>query len=149
MTTIELKDGRLLDIKDDGGDGEVLLFHHGTPGSVTQPPQILEAARRAGLRMVTYSRAGYGASSRHAGRSVADVVIDMEQVLQHLGAERCVTAGWSGGGPHSLATAALLPARTAGALVIAGIAPFEADGPGLPGRHGRGQRRGVRRGAGE
>jgi hypothetical protein len=35
MTTIELTDGRLLDVEDAGGDGHVLLFHHGTPGSVT------------------------------------------------------------------------------------------------------------------
>ena len=36
--------------------------------------------------------------------------------------------GWSGGGPHALATAALLPERTAGALVIAGVAPYDAGG---------------------
>jgi len=128
MTTIELQEGRLLDIQDAGGDGEVLLFHHGTPGSVTQLPQLLEAAGRAGLRMVTYSRAGYGASSRSPGRSVADVVPDIVQVLDHLGARRCVTAGWSGGGPHALAMAALLPDRTAGALTIAGVAPFGVEG---------------------
>ena len=128
MTTIELKDGRALDLQDTGGDGKVLLFHHGTPGSVTQLPPIVRAAGRAGLRMVTYSRAGYGASSRRAGRSVADVVSDIEEVLDHLGVERCVTAGWSGGGPHALAMAALLPERTTACLVIAGVAPYEADG---------------------
>jgi pimeloyl-ACP methyl ester carboxylesterase len=128
MTTIELTDGRLLDVEDAGGDGHVLLFHHGTPGSVTPLPHMAEAAGRCGLRMVTYSRAGYGDSTRRPGRSVADVVTDMTQVLDHVGADRCVTAGWSGGGPHALATAALLPERTAGALVIAGVAPYDADG---------------------
>jgi pimeloyl-ACP methyl ester carboxylesterase len=128
MTTIELTDGRLLDVEDAGGDGHVLLFHHGTPGSVTPLPQMSEAAGRCGLRMVTYSRAGYGDSTRRPGRSVVDVVTDMTQVLDHVGADRCVTAGWSGGGPHALATAALLPERTAGALVIAGVAPYDVDG---------------------
>ena len=128
MTIIELKDGRALDLQDTGGDGKVLLFHHGTPGSVTQLPPIVRAAGRTGFRMVTYSRAGYGASSRRAGRSVADVVSDMEEVLDHLGVERCVTAGWSGGGPHALAKAALLPERTTACLTIAGVAPYEADG---------------------
>jgi pimeloyl-ACP methyl ester carboxylesterase len=128
MTIITLTDGRLLDVREAGGAGQVLLFHHGTPGSVTRIPQIVEAAGRAGLRLVTYSRAGYGASSRLPGRSVADVVTDMEQVLDHVGADRCVTAGWSGGGPHALATAALLPERTVGALVIAGVAPYDAIG---------------------
>ena len=124
MTTIELEDGRRLDLHDTAGDGEVLLFHHGTPGSVTPLPMMVEAAGRCGLRMVTYSRPGYGASSRQQGRSVADVVADMEQVLDHLGVDRCVTAGWSGGGPHALAMAALLPERTAGALLIASVAPY-------------------------
>jgi pimeloyl-ACP methyl ester carboxylesterase len=128
MTAITLTDGRLLDLQDAGGDGDVLLFHHGTPGSVTPMPQMVEAAGRCGLRMVTYSRAGYGASSRHPGRSVADVVTDMDQVLDHVGADRCVTAGWSGGGPHALAMAALRPERTAGALMIASVAPYGADG---------------------
>ena len=78
--------------------------------------------------MVTYSRAGYGDSTRRTGRFVADVVTDVTQVLDHVGVDRCVTAGWSGGGPHALATAALLPDRTVGALVIAGVAPYDADG---------------------
>ena len=128
MTTIELTDGRVLDVHDAGGDGDVLLFHHGTPGSLTQLPMMVEAAGRCGLRMVTYSRPGYGASTRQAGRSVADVVADVEQVLDHLGVERCVTAGWSGGGPHALAMAALVPERTGGALVIASVAPYDVDG---------------------
>ena len=128
MTAITLTDGRVLDVHDAGGDGDVLVFHHGTPGSVTRLPMMGEAAGRCGLRMVTYSRPGYGASSRHEGRSVADVVADVEQVLDHLGVERCVTAGWSGGGPHALAMAALLPERTAGTLMIASVAPYGVDG---------------------
>jgi pimeloyl-ACP methyl ester carboxylesterase len=128
MTTIDLADGRALDINDPGGDGAVLLFHHGTPGSLVPFALMGVEAKRAGLRLVTYSRAGYGASSRRPGRSVADVVPDMEQVLDHLGVERCVTAGLSGGGPHALAMAALLPQRVSGALVIAGVAPWEAEG---------------------
>ncbi len=135
MTTIELEDGRRLDIQDAGGDGEVLLFHHGTPGSVTQMPHMLDAAARAGLRMVTYSRAGYGASSRHAGRSIADVVTDMEQVLDHLGADRCVTAGWSGGGPHALATAACFRADH-GCPGDCRCGALRGRGPGLPGGDG-------------
>ncbi|HEY5420324.1 MAG TPA: alpha/beta hydrolase, partial [Marmoricola sp.] len=67
-------------------------------------------------------------SSRKAGRSVADVAADMEALLDALGAERCVTVGWSGGGPHALAMGALLPERTAGVVSIAGIAPYGARG---------------------
>jgi pimeloyl-ACP methyl ester carboxylesterase len=128
MTSITLPDGRSLDIVDAGGDGPVLLLHHGTPGSGRPVRAMQRAAENAGLRLVTYSRAGYGGSSRKAGRSVADVAADMEALLDALGAERCVTVGWSGGGPHALAMGALLPERTAGVVSIAGIAPYGARG---------------------
>jgi pimeloyl-ACP methyl ester carboxylesterase len=128
MTSITLPDGRSLDIVDAGGDGPVLLLHHGTPGSGRPVRAMQRAAENAGLRLVTYSRAGYGGSSRKAGRSVADVAADMEALLDALGAERCVTVGWSGGGPHALAMGALLAERTAGVVSIAGVAPYGARG---------------------
>jgi pimeloyl-ACP methyl ester carboxylesterase len=55
------------------------------------------------------------------------VVADTMAVLQAIGARRCVVAGWSGGGPHALACAARLPSVGA-VLVIAGVAPYGADG---------------------
>lgn len=76
---------------------------------------------------MTTSRPGYGHSTRQPGRSVVDVVADTDAVLAALGAERCLTMGWSGGGPHSLACGARLGAAAA-VLVVAGVAPFEADG---------------------
>jgi pimeloyl-ACP methyl ester carboxylesterase len=54
---------------------------------------------------------------------VVDVVADVAAVLESVGADRCVVAGWSGGGPHALACAARLDA-TAAVLLIAGVAPF-------------------------
>src|SRR4051794_14337704 len=36
--------------------------------------------------------------------------------------------GWSGGGPHAMACGALLPERVRGVTVIAGVAPYGADG---------------------
>jgi pimeloyl-ACP methyl ester carboxylesterase len=56
-----------------------------------------------------------------------DVVADTDAVLAALGAQRCLTMGWSGGGPHALACGARLGAAAA-VLVVAGIAPYEADG---------------------
>ena len=49
-------------------------------------------------------------------------------MLDHLDADRCLVAAWSGGGPHALACGALLPDRVVGVLSIASVAPFAADG---------------------
>jgi pimeloyl-ACP methyl ester carboxylesterase len=129
MTQIPLADGRRLDIETSGpADGVPLIFHHGTPGAVTPFRALQRAATERGLRLVTYSRAGYGGSSRNPGRRVVDVVDDVAAILDHLGAPRCVTAGRSGGGPHALATGARLADRVAGVLCIAGVAPYRVDG---------------------
>jgi pimeloyl-ACP methyl ester carboxylesterase len=126
---IELPDGRLLEIEVSGpADGTPLLFHHGTPGSARPFGQIERAVHARGLRLVTYSRPGYGSSIRAPGRDVVDVVPGMAALLDHLGAAQCLVAGWSGGGPRALATAAGLPDQVRGVLVIAGIAPFDAEG---------------------
>lgn len=125
MATITLPDGRLIDIEITGpADGLPLIFHHGTPGSLVQHRAIQRAVHERGLRLVTFSRAGYGNSTRQPGRSVVAAASDTAALLDHLGVDRCVVAGWSGGGPHALASAAKLPARVAGVLVIAGAAPF-------------------------
>ena len=81
------------------------------------------AAHERDLRFVTSSRPGYGSSTRQPGRSVVAVVADTAAVLASIGAERCLVAGWSGGGPHALACAARLEAAAA-VLVIAGVAPY-------------------------
>jgi pimeloyl-ACP methyl ester carboxylesterase len=126
---IPTPDGRSLDLYLAGPpDGEVLLFHTGTPSApVLYAPTVREMAAR-GLRYVAFSRAGYGSSTRRPGRSVADVVDDVVTVLDHVKAERAVTIGWSGGGPHALAAAALLPDRIRAAATLGGIATYPADG---------------------
>ncbi len=129
VTIVNLPDGRDLDLEVSGPeDGIPLVFHHGTPGSVRQFRAIQRAAHDRGLRLVTFSRPGYGASTRQPGRRVVDAVADVAAVLTHLGAPRCLVAGWSGGGPHALATGSRLPEQVAGILCIAGVAPYDAEG---------------------
>jgi pimeloyl-ACP methyl ester carboxylesterase len=123
--TVTLRDGRELAVAVSGPPGGVpLLYHHGTPGCLLQPALSREECARRGLRYLTYSRAGAQGSSRNPGRTVADVATDMEDVLDALDVERCLVAGKSGGGPHALATAALLPDRVAAVISIAGCRPY-------------------------
>ncbi len=121
---VRLADGRVVDCRVSGPvDGLPLVFHHGTPGAGTAMRVLERAAHARGLRVVTTSRPGYGTSSRDRGRSVVSAVTDVAAVLESMGANSCVVAGWSGGGPHALACAARLDAAAA-VLVIAGIAPY-------------------------
>jgi pimeloyl-ACP methyl ester carboxylesterase len=125
---VRLPDGRRLDMRVSGpADGVPLVFHHGTPGAATPVRALERAAHERGLRLVTTSRPGYGDSSRQPGRVVVDVVADTAAVLAAIGTERCLIAGWSGGGPHALACGARLGAAAA-VLVIAGVAPYGAEG---------------------
>ena len=122
---LPLADGRSLDVEVVGPErGTVCVYHHGTPGSVMSLGFMAGAASARDLRLVTYNRAGYGGSTRQPGRVVGDIAGDIAQVLDHVGADRCVTFGWSGGGPHALACAALLPDRVAAVASVAGVKPF-------------------------
>jgi pimeloyl-ACP methyl ester carboxylesterase len=118
---VMLPAGRRIDVRVSGPEGGFpLVFHHGTPGAATPMRALERAAHKQGLRLVAASRPGYGRSSRHEGRRVVDVVSDTKAVLHALRADRCVVAGWSGGGAHALACAARLPGVSA-TLVIAGV----------------------------
>ncbi len=123
-------DGRTLEVLTGGDpDGFPLLYHSGTPSAAVRDPEIDGAAASQGLRLVTYSRPGYGASSpRSQPGLVADDVQDSSVVLHHLGIEEFVTLGWSGGGPRALGCAALLSAGCRAAATLAGVAPYDADG---------------------
>jgi pimeloyl-ACP methyl ester carboxylesterase len=119
----------MLDVETSGaGKGPTVLSHLGTPSAGIVYPPLAELGAQRGLRHVAYSRPGYGRSERRAGRTVADCVEDVDAVTEALGIDRFYTVGWSGGGPHALACAALLPERTIACATIAGVAPFRAQG---------------------
>lgn len=135
FTEVATGDGRVLEVLTGGDpDGLPWLFHSGSPSAAVAHAPIDAAARRNGLRMVTYSRPGYGASTPRplpADRrpQMADDVPDMVAVLDALGVDEFVTLGWSGGCPRALAAAALLPDRCLAAATLGGVAPH--DGAGL------------------
>jgi pimeloyl-ACP methyl ester carboxylesterase len=127
--TIDLADGRRLEGWEAGEpSASGLLFHFGTPSAGVAYAPLVEETLARGLRFVTYSRPGYAGSTRLAGRSVADCASDVVALLDGRGLERVHVVGWSGGGPHALACAALLPERVASAATLAGVAPWGADG---------------------
>jgi pimeloyl-ACP methyl ester carboxylesterase len=123
---LTLADGRLLQVSDsdDGDGGPTVLWHQGSPHTAALLPPLVEAARRRGIRLVTYARPSYGTSSPNRGRDVASAADDARQIMDALGIERFATMGYSGGGPHALACAALLPDRVTSVVTLAGVGPF-------------------------
>lgn len=127
--SLDVGGGRSLDVRVVGPeDGVVLISHHGTPSSGRPFAPFAEAAAERGLRLVAYSRPGYAGSTRMPGRSVADCAADTAVIADHLRADRFYTIGQSGGGPHTLACAALLPDRVISCATTAGVGPWNAAG---------------------
>jgi pimeloyl-ACP methyl ester carboxylesterase len=126
---LTLADGRALEVYRSGApEGTPIVFHEGSPSAGTPFRPFADLAADRGVPLLTFSRPGYAASSRNPGRNIAAVASDVTAILDHIGADRCYTMGWSGGGPHALATAALLPDRVIAAASIAGVAPYPSDG---------------------
>jgi pimeloyl-ACP methyl ester carboxylesterase len=125
---VEQTDGRLVRVHDTGdettSDALTVLWHHGSPqtGSLLEP--LVTAAAARGIRLLSYGRPSYGGSSSHRGRTVASAAGDVAQILDALGVRRHAVMGASGGGPHALACAALLPGRVTAAVCLASPAPF-------------------------
>ncbi|HSU02621.1 MAG TPA: alpha/beta fold hydrolase [Nocardioides sp.] len=131
---LDLPDGRSLEYLT-GGDpaGFPLVYHSGTPSAAVAYAPLWDAAERLGLRIVTASRPGYGASTPRPVTAEWPVPImadadDTALLLDHLGLEDFLTLGWSGGGPRALACAATMPGRCRAAASLAGVAPYDVPG---------------------
>ncbi|MCA2216982.1 alpha/beta fold hydrolase [Jidongwangia harbinensis] len=104
-------------------DGFPVIAHNGTPSTRWRRPDQIETMHRAGVRVLMPDRPGYGGSTRRPGRSVADVADDVRVLADAQGWDRFAVFGGSGGGPHALACAALLPERVIRCAVLSGIKP--------------------------
>jgi len=123
MSEFLLHDGRKLDFLDNARNADVaILFHHGTPGNSTSWERWIEELAHHDLRAFALSRPGYGESDRQVGRRVVDIQTDLTEFLDEFNIKRFVSVGWSGGGPHSLATA--LDDRCVGVISLAGVAKY-------------------------
>jgi pimeloyl-ACP methyl ester carboxylesterase len=126
---LRLHDGRTLHYYDTGAKSDMAVFwHHGTPNLGAPPRPLFAAAERLGLRWVSYDRPGYGGSTPLPGRGVSSAAECAVAVADALGIERFAAVGHSGGGTHALACAGLLPERVLGAVSLAGLAPYGAEG---------------------
>lgn len=117
-----LADGRNLAYTDLGAPaGPVVMYFHGAPTSRLDLRWYDDQFARAGVRVVSADRPGYGRSSPQPSRGMRDWPGDVAALADHLEVDRFVVIGLSAGGPYAVACAALLPDRVASAGVLNGV----------------------------
>ncbi|AYC40091.1 alpha/beta fold hydrolase [Streptomyces griseorubiginosus] len=125
--TVCARDGRRLSVEERGDPkGRPVFLLHGTPGSRLGPAPRPSVLYRMGVRLITFDRPGYGGSDRSVGRTVSAAAEDVRLIADALGIGRFGVVGRSGGAPHALACAALIPDRTARTGALVGLAPRDA-----------------------
>ncbi|SEE34260.1 Pimeloyl-ACP methyl ester carboxylesterase [Streptomyces sp. KS_5] len=128
-TRVRAADGRHLLVERVGDPmGMPVFLLHGTPGSRLGPRPRSMFLYHLRMQVITYDRPGYGGSHRQPGRRVVDAVADVVAIADTLGLDRFAVVGRSGGAPHALACAALLPDRVTRAATLVTLAPPNADG---------------------
>ncbi|MFE2943621.1 alpha/beta fold hydrolase [Streptomyces sp. NPDC059255] len=126
---VRAADGRHLMVERLGDPrGRPVFLLHGTPGSRLGPAPRGMVLYQRGMQLIAFDRPGYGGSDRLEGRSVGDVAQDVATIADALGLDRFAVAGRSGGAPHALACAALMPDRVTRAAALVPLAPWDADG---------------------
>jgi pimeloyl-ACP methyl ester carboxylesterase len=99
---------------DDAGAGPpVLYFHGGGDWRLSRP------AETHGVRVIGVDRCG----ERVQGRTLRSWAGEVEALADELGLERFGIVGWSAGGPHALAVAAVLPERVDRVALVASMPP--------------------------
>lgn len=128
---MRLADGRTVHTYDSGAigaTGSTVFWHHGSPQTGAPLEPLLDAAAERNMRMLSYGRPSYGGSSPQPGRTVAAAAADVAEIADAYGVARFAVMGASGGGPHALACAALLPERVTAVACIASLSPLTGAG---------------------
>jgi pimeloyl-ACP methyl ester carboxylesterase len=127
-TDVVLPDGRTLHAYDTGSGSLPVFWLHGTPNVGAPPRPLFGLSEPLGIRWLGYDRPGYGGSTPRPGRDIASAAADVAAVADALGVGSFAVVGHSGGAPHTLACAALLPDRVRAAVGVSGYVPYGTAG---------------------
>lgn len=119
----KLKDGRNLEYSSNGVEStDAVILHAGTIQDISGWPTWFEYFKSRGVRAVAIGRSGYVNSSKKSGRSTIDIANDVSELANHLGINRMVNFGLSGGGQHAIATG--LDPKSVGVVTSGSLAPY-------------------------
>lgn len=104
--------------------GRAVFWLHGTPGARRQiPTEARVYAEENHIRLIGVDRPGIGSSTPYQYRNVAEFADDLRVIADTLGIDTMTVVGLSGGGPYTLAAAAMMPDRVVAVGVLGGVAP--------------------------
>ncbi|WP_254761808.1 alpha/beta fold hydrolase [Natrinema marinum] len=105
-------------------DGAPVVVLHGTPGSLVFGQLFDDCAREYGVRVLAPERPGYGRTPPWPDRELTDTGPIIAAVLADAEVERAGLIGFSGGGPHALATAATHGDLVESIDIVSGAPPW-------------------------
>lgn len=97
--TIKAKDGVALFVKDTGGTGRAIVLTHAWPLNADIWDYQAAALSKAGYRVISYDRRGFGRSGKpDAGYTFDTFADDLAAVIEQTGVRDATIAGYSMGG---------------------------------------------------
>ncbi|WP_303311085.1 alpha/beta fold hydrolase [Hymenobacter sp. BT730] len=124
--TVPLPDGRQLGLTRYGNPAHpAVIFHHGYASSGIAVPECTAELARLGLQIMAPDRPGSGLSDVDENLTLESFAADVLYAVDALQIPGpLAVAGWSGGGVHALALAALYPERVATVQLLSTALPF-------------------------
>lgn len=111
-----------------GHGDNVLFFHHASQVAGPLSPVLIRQADDHHVRVIEVVRSGYGNSTSVPDRDIWQVAAVNIELADHLKISTFGIIGYSGGGPHALASMNLAGDRCVGGVIVAGLAPYtESD----------------------
>jgi non-heme chloroperoxidase len=124
-TRIQAKDGTSLFVKDTGGTGRAVVMTHAWPLNADVWDYQAAQLAKAGFRVITYDRRGFGRSDQPAAGYTFDVFADdLAAVIEQIGVRDATIVGYSMGGGEVVRYFSRHKGRNAAKAVLVGGAAY-------------------------
>ena len=127
MTKRFVVDGRNIDVKLLGRGCTTVLFFHGFGSSAEAIPFDDGLLAQHNLQLLCFNRPGVGRSCLRIKYAVEDTATDAKALLNELGIQQCVVAGWSAGGLFAQAFAQMYPENVLSLHLVSSAIPFASS----------------------